>query len=88
MKVVCPRSGVYSELVALKSSVEVDLSKPVVVGGLGGVPAVRVEDSSAAEIHCNGLVEHEVDKLEFETTATGHVSISFLFLINNFATWP
>ena len=59
-----------SELVALDSAVEVNLTEPVVVGALGLVLSDAVEECCSAEVHCCGLLEHEVDCLEFEATAT------------------
>ena len=59
-----------SELVALKSTLELDHTEPVVVGRLGLVHPVSVKESCTAEIANCGFVEHKVDNLHFEATAT------------------
>jgi hypothetical protein len=63
----------HSDLVALESSLELDLAKPVVVGLLGLVVSVGVEGRSTTEVELQGRVQHCVNDNLLGGEATCHL---------------
>ena len=63
----------HSDLVALESSLELDLAKPVVVGLLGLVVSVGVESGSTSEVELEGSVQNCIDDHLFGGEATCHL---------------
>lgn len=65
--------GDLSDLVALESSLELDLAEPVVVGLLGLVVSVGVESGSTSEVELERCVQHCIDDHLFGREATCHL---------------
>lgn len=71
----------HSDLVALKSSLELDLAEPVVVGLLGLVVSVGVESGSTSEVELEGSVQHCIDNHLFGGEATCHLLYLFNYIL-------
>ena len=62
----------FSDLVTFNTALELNLSEPVVVGGLSLVVSESEQEGGASDVALNRLVAHDVDDLLLVVSSAGH----------------